>query len=95
MFDIKKTKDVGFTSTLIHVELITYLCTPYRNKLPYARHYNPHFFLIFTPFFFFTEVYITERFIFTRNFVGSQNFRFIIESSFKSRSGYNGARTVI
>ena len=41
------------------------------------------------------EVYIAERFIFTRNFFESQNPRFIIKSGFKSRAGYNGARTVI
>ena len=31
---------------------------------------------------------------FTRNFPEPQNPRFIIESGFKSRAGYNGARTV-
>ena len=41
------------------------------------------------------EVYIAEWFIFTRNFFESQNPRFIIESGFKSRAGYNGARTVV
>ena len=38
--------------------------------------------------------YIAERFVYTQNFSEPQNPRFIIESGFKSRAGYNGARTV-
>ena len=39
-------------------------------------------------------VYIAERFELHGNFFELQNPRFIIESGFKSRAGYNGARTV-
>ena len=39
-------------------------------------------------------VYNAERFILQGNFSESKNPRFIIESGFKSRAGYNGARTV-
>ena len=40
-----------------------------------------------------TAVYIAEPFIIQWNFSDLKNPRFIIESSFKSRVGYNGART--
>ena len=39
-------------------------------------------------------VYTAERFVFSRNFSEPQNPQFIFESGFKSRAGYNGARTV-
>ena len=39
-------------------------------------------------------VYIAERLELQGNFFEPQNPRFIIESGFKSRAGYNGARTV-
>ena len=39
-------------------------------------------------------VYIAERLELHGNFFEPQNPRFIIESGFKSRAGYNGARTV-
>ena len=39
-------------------------------------------------------VYTAERFELQGNFFEPQNPRFIIESGFKSRAGYNGARTV-
>ena len=42
-----------------------------------------------------TAVYIAERFIIHWNFSDLKNPRFIIQSGFKSRAGYNGARTVI
>ena len=41
-----------------------------------------------------TAVYIAERFVIQWNFSDLKNLRFIIESGFKSRAGYNGARTV-
>ena len=41
-----------------------------------------------------TAVYTAERFIIQWNFFCLKNLRFIIESGFKSRAGYNGARTV-
>ena len=41
-----------------------------------------------------TAVYIAERFVMQWNFSDLKNPRFIIESGFKSRAGYNGARTV-
>ena len=41
-----------------------------------------------------TAVYTAERFIIQWNFSDLKNPRFIIESGFKSRAGYNGARTV-
>ena len=41
-----------------------------------------------------TAVYTAERFEMPRNFSDLKNPRFIIESGFKSRAGYNGARTV-
>ena len=41
-----------------------------------------------------TAVYIAERFVIQWNFSDLKNPRFIIESGFKSRAGYNGARTV-
>ena len=40
-------------------------------------------------------VYAAERFVYTKNFSEPQNPRFIIKSGFKSRAGYNGARTVV
>ena len=42
-----------------------------------------------------TAVYIAERFVIQWNFSDLKNPRFIIESGFKSRAGYNGARTVL
>ena len=42
-----------------------------------------------------TTVYAAERFILHWNLFDLRNPRFIIESGFKSRKGYNGARTVI
>ena len=39
-------------------------------------------------------VYIAERFELLGNFFQPQNPRFVIKSGFKSRAGYNGARTV-
>ena len=41
-----------------------------------------------------TAVYNAERFVMQWNFFDLKNPRFIIESGFKSRAGYNGARTV-
>ena len=41
-----------------------------------------------------TAVYTAERFVIQWNFFDLKNPRFIIESGFKSRAGYNGARTV-
>ena len=41
-----------------------------------------------------TAVYTAERFVIQWNFSDLKNPRFIIESGFKSRAGYNGARTV-
>ena len=41
-----------------------------------------------------TAVYTAERFVIHWNFSDLKNPRFIIESGFKSRAGYNGARTV-
>ena len=41
-----------------------------------------------------TAVYNAERFVMQWNFSDLKNPRFIIESGFKSRAGYNGARTV-
>ena len=40
-------------------------------------------------------VYNAEWFILQGNFSEPKNLRFIIESGFKSRAGYNGARTVL
>ena len=40
-------------------------------------------------------VYTAERFVLQENFSETKNPRFIIESSFKSTAGYDGARTVI
>ena len=42
-----------------------------------------------------TAVYVAERFIMHWNFSDLKNPRFIIKSGFKSRAGYNGARTVV
>ena len=42
-----------------------------------------------------TAVYIAERFVIQWNFSDLKNPRFIIESGFKSRAGYNGVRTVV
>ena len=42
-----------------------------------------------------TAVSTAEQFIIQWNFFNLKNPRFIIESGFKSRAGYNGARTVI
>ena len=41
-----------------------------------------------------TGVYNAERFVIRWNFYDLKNPRFIIKSGFKSRAGYNGARTV-
>ena len=41
-----------------------------------------------------TAVYIAERFVIPWNVFDLKNLRFIIESGFKLRAGYNGARTV-
>ena len=41
-----------------------------------------------------TVVYIAERSVIQWNFSDLKNPRFIVESGFKSRAGYNGTRTV-
>ena len=41
-----------------------------------------------------TAVYTAERFVIPWNFSDLKNLRFIIESGFKSRAGYDGACTV-
>ena len=49
------------TCTKIHSKISCWNFWWHRTHLQDARHYNPRFVLLFTPFFFFTEVYITDH----------------------------------
>ena len=61
-----------------------------RNKLPYARHYNPRF-VYFLPTFWSPKTFFQGAF-----FVKFWPYVWLVfKSGFKSRAGYNGARTVL